>query len=260
MFKDSLPPEINEKSKIGFKLNGTPVTRWYLPLGVLCDELFGSEVPSPLVLTVHFEQPPQKEAPLVARQREVWVADEGALQGEVLMGFKESVVLQHGEIKPWWRLEMNSQKRLWSAIVECNLAECMEVVQKNNLDAKCEALKLIPIRVHLSGRVSESSAAEPRSPLLSPMRPVRVGPDGAVAATTVRCLLQDALPPVLANNGLAEDGKTLNPAAELVTGAEVLVQGLNIPLETPLTYLWLHARSLDNFVHLVVFLQPEGLL
>ena len=58
-------------------------------------------------------------------------------------------------------------------------------------------------------------------------------------ASTVRNFLELAMPPLLECEGL-----------------EILLQGLQVPLETPLYWLALHASYLDRFVHLVAHM-PE---
>ena len=57
-------------------------------------------------------------------------------------------------------------------------------------------------------------------------------------ASTVRDFLGLVMPPLL------KDG-------ELTEGVDILLQGLQVPLETPLFWLALHASYLDHFLHLV---------
>lgn len=57
-------------------------------------------------------------------------------------------------------------------------------------------------------------------------------------ANTVQDFLNLAMPPLLKDGQLAE-------------GVEILLQGLQVPLDTPLYWLSLHASYLDHFVHLV---------
>ena len=46
----------------------------------------------------------------------------------------------------------------------------------------------------------------------------------------------------------------------LVDGVQILLQGLELPLETPLFWLSLHASYLDHFVHLVARMPSDDAL
>ena len=65
-------------------------------------------------------------------------------------------------------------------------------------------------------------------------------------ASTVRDFLELAMPPLL------QDGRLLD-------GVQILLQGLELPLDTPLFWLSLHASYLDHFVHLVARMPDDAL-
>lgn len=237
-----LPPRFGEAYEIWFDINGVPL-KWHYPLGVLCDVLVGSDVPTPLDVTVHFKSTLDSQSALMPFRG---ISD---IQRAFMNSYRQAVYLQHQSARKWQSLRMEMQTKLWDAvsssanggayaetrgdydILEDSYAEVHQHVSCQNL----ASIKAIPVRLHIYAPPLPTAPQQPRHEVL--LHPVLVfdGRDGRLC--TLRGFLAEVMPPVLDNGVLRE-------------GVDVLTHGLRVPLDTPIYWLALHAAYLDQFVHL----------
>uniref|UniRef100_A0A7S2QCZ1 Autophagy protein 5 n=1 Tax=Zooxanthella nutricula TaxID=1333877 RepID=A0A7S2QCZ1_9DINO len=225
-FKAFVPPLIGQSYELWFDYAGVPL-RWHYPIGVLVDVLVGTEVPTPLDLTVHFRGGPAKEV--------LPFSGIGDLKNAVMSAIRQAVFLQHGSATPWSKLPMQQQQRLWDAIKTADLEGCC-AIRRSLLCESLSRCKGLPVRVHLGG------AAAKHTVLLHPA-PAFQSDDAGGALVSVGGFLSSVLPPLVDERA---------GHFSVVEGVEVIAHGIHIPLETPLYWIALHASYLDQFVHLVV--------
>ncbi|CAK9061837.1 unnamed protein product [Durusdinium trenchii] len=213
-FKKSISP-MGQPYELWFDYNDIAL-KWHFPVGVLCDVLVGLEVPVPWDLTFHYRGNSKNHGCLLPFSG---MAD---LQRSVMNAFKQAICLETGSTTLFMRLEKKEQMNLWNAILRSDLDTFSQVVQKLRCTNLSEC-KSMAIRLHL---------AAPWDDVLLHKAPA-LQENGT--ASTVRDFLRLTMPPLL------EGGDEV----------EILLQGLRVPLETPLFWLALHASYLDHFVHLV---------
>eukprot|EP00434_Breviolum_minutum_P006972 symbB.v1.2.006152.t1/scaffold360.1/size220131/6 len=229
-FKKSIS-RMGQPYELWFDYNNIAL-KWHFPVGVLCDSLVGMEVPVPWDLTVHFRGNSSLTKDLLPFSG---MAD---LQRSVMNAFKQATFLEIGSASRFMRLEKKEHITLWNAILRSDLDTFSQVKEKLMCTSLSEC-KSLAVRLHLwVSTVSTGSAPSSNSSncdvLLHKAPPLTE--DGK--ASTVRDFLGLVMPPLL------KDG-------ELTEGVDILLQGLQVPLETPLFWLALHASYLDHFLHLV---------
>lgn len=225
-FQSCLPPKLGQPNyEMWMDYNNVPL-KWQYPLGVLCDMLIGTHVPSPLDLAIHFRGCPTKEVmPFNG------IAD---LQRVLMNSFRQAVYFYHKSPAPFMRLQKAAQTQLWDSIARSSFGSDYTEVQRELLCKNLDTCSSLAIRIHLYG--------PPHEVVLHPAPALHAGG----SPRTVAHFLCEVLPPLFRELGDSCNTPTLRE------GVEVLTQGLTVPLETPLYWLALHAAFLDQFVHLVI--------
>ncbi|CAL1139719.1 unnamed protein product [Cladocopium goreaui] len=222
-FKKSIS-RMGQPYELWFDYNNIAL-KWHFPVGVLCDSVVGMEVPVPWDLTVHFRGNSSLTKDLLPFSG---MAD---LQRSVMNAFKQAIFLEIGSAARFMRLEKKEHMTLWNAILKSDLDTFSQVKEKLMCTNLVEC-KSVAVRLHLWS--ADSTHGSNCDVLLHRAPPL----DEDGTANTVQDFLNLAMPPLLKDGQLAE-------------GVEILLQGLQVPLDTPLYWLSLHASYLDHFVHLV---------
>mmetsp|Transcript_19314 Transcript_19314/g.46350 ORF Transcript_19314/g.46350 Transcript_19314/m.46350 type:complete len:291 (+) Transcript_19314:42-914(+) len=210
-----------------YEHDGQPL-RWHVPLGVLFDLHAGLEAEAelPWRLTVHFQGFPATTLLSTAN---------AAAEGWVLNALKESCFLRCGSALPAMSLSIAEQKKLTHALTTndfreyCAVAERISAAMAKSLGAS-GLPHSVPVRVFTSPVEWRQQPAAPRLP--------------SGGSTRLYDVLVSLLPSVF------ESSSSVAP--------RVIVQGVSVPLETPL--LWLHGACShpDGFLYVYVSCSPPS--
>lgn len=223
---------------------GTPL-RWHLPVGVLFDLLAGEEATAslPWAITVHFQSFPEEQLMQASAQE---------AEAILLHALKESCFLRCGSAMPAMSLSPASQQALVDALATDDLAAAhagyVPIMQHIASAVQMQlggrtAPRAVPIRLF-------TSVAKWRQQPLSP-----VAPSGAPA--TLRDALQQLLPattlaaPVDAT-AAAEGGNPKAGADSVDASWDAVVQGVRMPVDTPLQWLWSACAHPDGWLYVSV--------
>lgn len=209
--------------------------RWQIPIGVLFDLLVGEQDGSelPWQLTIHFHG--FSSATLMSSAG-------SAAESLVLNSLKESCYLMCGSSLPAMSLSVAEQKKLMISLSTNSYSQYAEVASR--ISAQMEAhlgesklFRAVPVRAFTSPTEWRQQPATPNLP--------------SGEATTVGDFLTNLLPTFFVRRGPNEASEDSSESAE----PRVIVQGVQIPLDTPL--LWLHSvcRHPDGFLYITCFSQ-----
>ena len=241
-FKPHGPPM---GSEIWFEANGEPL-RWQIPIGVLFDLLNAADaVTLPWRITVHLQAFPA-DAVLRSTRQEA--------ESVLLNALKESCVLRCGSAMPAMTLSPSSQQALGDALA----------APRSDLSAAragCAAIgELIEnaVRTQLAGQATDGdvgatppSRAVPLRVFTSatawrqqPLPPLQ--PDGQPS------LLRDALALLLPAHFDAAGSEASGGVGGGRSAPLVIVQGVVVPLNTPLQWLWESCHHPDGWLYVTV--------
>jgi len=223
------PPLSNE---MWVEHNGDPL-RWQLPAGVLFDILVGEEASEhlPWSLTVRFQGFP---ADTLLR------ASAEAAEGVLLNALKESCFLACGSSLPAMKLSSEAQQQLALAVTTSDYRSFAEVDKQlqrsiaSTLGGPDAPVKAVPLRV-CTGQATWRQLPVP--PLLPSGEP-------SLLAHALSRLLPDHF--AAPDNGAERCSSASSPAAQAATA---LVQGVPVPLDTPLAWLARGCRHPDGFLY-----------
>ena len=222
------PPIIGD-SQMWFE-HGGDALRWQLPIGVLYDLLVGDrgEELLPWELTVHFQQFPAgtllRSSPQDAEQL-------------LLNALKEACYLQCGSALPVMSLSPEVQRQLADALASGSYDTFVPVgehLRKGTLaqlgggEAKPRA---VPLRVCVGQTSWRQTAAAPLAASKEPSR------------------LRDALAQLMPDHFGASAGADASSSDEATPDERVLVQGVHVPLDTPLAWLAEACSHPDGFLY-----------
>ena len=241
-----------------FEHAGTPL-RWQLPIGVLYDLTCGEEAATrhdlPWRITVHFASFPVEQL-LRATVREA--------ESVLMHGLKEACFLRCGSATPANSLLPATQQALLAALSDTadpdvayagyqGVSEQIEEAVKSHVDKARHADRLgIPFRACVS-------TTEWRQ------QPMPSTNHSTGEPTTLRDALTLLLPTLFESGGeKSEDGEgggseggsgdaaSSSAAASPGTAPLVLVQGVRVPLSTPLSWLWSACSHPDGWLYACV--------
>jgi len=227
--------------------------RWQLPVGVLFDLMVGEDDGEalPWEVTVHFQRFPQ-EAVLRATGTEA--------EAVLLNALKESCWLRCGSAMPAMTLTPDKQSCLAAAIRDSDVGGFTEV--RELIDAGCAAQLEANSRAvrHVPVRVLTSPTSWRQAPMRPAPKPAAAAPAaapaegaGAAGAEPTPAILRHALHSLLPAHFAALDADADAAAAE----PRVLVQGVRVPLDTPLDWLWEACAHPDGWLYVGADLPPE---
>lgn len=203
--------------------------RWNIPIGVLYD-LFAAPDQNndmqssmimlnsalPWAIRVHFKNFPQDEL-LKCDSLDV-------VEAHLIMQIKEADVLKHKEhVMP--SFQKKDHNHLWRGMLEDRFDEFWIINRKLMEPDNADGFKYIPFRLYEKGDPSYTQK------LVKP-----VNEDNS------RSCLKDLVAQVISDGVEALDsGKK-----------QIWIQGIRVPLETPLQWLAVNMSHPDNFIHIVV--------
>jgi autophagy-related protein 5 len=217
--------------------------RWQIPIGALYDLLVGEEAEEaalPWQITVHFQSFPSGTLFRSTRREAEKV---------LLNSLKESCYLRCGSAMPANKLAPADQERLAVALATADAAAYSE--------------HYVPVERVLTAAIAQQlgrSADEPRavpvrvftSPTSWRQRPFApMAPGGAGVPTTLGDVLAQLLPDHFGD---------AQPSSSSLqdTPVRVLVQGVKVPLHTPLNWLALACAHPDGWLYVSVRLPRQG--
>jgi len=210
------PARIDE---MWFEFKGQPI-KWHYPIGVLFDLLTASQLELPWGLTVHFQSFPSDKLMRCSSQEVV--------KSHYMNVLKEATHLKLGDSNKVNNLPLSEQNDLWAGIVNLNFSQFWSI--NNKLQTEPLAMKYIPLRICIMGQPT----------IQEPVQDIEV--EGH--PRTLLSVLQELLPglfPVASGEG------------EVVTNNNlVLVQGIEPPLDTPISWLYQQFSHPDNFLYVVI--------
>jgi hypothetical protein len=142
------------------------------------------------------------------------------LQPRVMNCIREAVVLLRGTVNPVMKLPKAAQLSLWESLEQEDASTFFDAVQ--GLVGPLEQIQRVPVRLHW----------HPHGSLLAPVRPF----DSDGTPTTLEAYLT---------------------ALDLPIDAEVTWQGVLVPADTPIIWLFAHGMSPDLFVHLSLVVRND---
>ncbi|XP_074647344.1 autophagy protein 5-like [Tubulanus polymorphus] len=186
--------------------------RWHYPVGVLFD-LYGSGANLPWNITVHFKDFPEEEI-LHCQSRE-------AVESHFMSTVKEADALKHrGQVING--MQKKDHKQLWMGLQNSKFEQFWAINRKLMEKQSDEPFKHIPFRIYQVDK-----------PIIQRLYHTETE-DGT--RLTLSDLLQEMLPDTNFDNG----------------EFQVVIQGLNPPVNTPLHWLSEHFSYPDNFLHITL--------
>lgn len=220
-----LPSAPAMEDEMWFEHNSMPL-KWNLPIGVLFD-LHNLDETVPMEITVHFQLFPEKS---LLRCRNL-----ATVRAAFTNSFKECCYLQYGTVQAASSLSKGEHEELWNAVLKSDGAAHALLVAR--LDASFRGASdrsRLPVRIIMNG--FGDAVNYDRRVIQRPALPV----DADGAPQTLGGVLRTVLP------GVVFDG------ADLVPGVQVLIQGMCVPLLTPLAWLCNNCRHPDLFLYVCV--------
>jgi len=227
-FSASAPPMEDE---LWFDYNDVPL-RWTIPVGTLVDILLqSSKAELPINITVHFQSFPEKKLLRCKNQFTV--------RSHFLNAFKEALYLKYESSKLVQGLSQSELNQLWENLTSnkyddfCGIRN--KILKKAENETK-DKIKYLPVRLFASGFGSDETRFDCKC-IQQPVSPE--SSDGK--KHTLESLLKTIVP------GLAFDLETGKQ-----NEVEILIQGINPPLDTPLMWLCDNLCFADQFLYITL--------
>mmetsp|Transcript_5341 Transcript_5341/g.6835 ORF Transcript_5341/g.6835 Transcript_5341/m.6835 type:complete len:275 (-) Transcript_5341:70-894(-) len=199
--------------QIWFDFRGEPL-RWHIFIGVLFD-LYGGDNPIlPWPLTVHFQNFPSQ---ILLR------CESQVLKNHYFQSLKEACMLKHKTSSVNQNLSDVESNRLWISIEKNNFDDFWELNTKLN----CLPMENLPVRVCMKHK----------PPMLRPIPLTQEDGQEYSLLSLLQFLLPEKFP--VSPGGLAKYPK-------------VLIQGIFVPFDTPLSWLTINCCHPDNFLYVCV--------
>eukprot|EP00455_Lapot_gusevi_P011781 TRINITY_DN1549_c0_g3_i1.p1 TRINITY_DN1549_c0_g3~~TRINITY_DN1549_c0_g3_i1.p1 ORF type:complete len:350 (+),score=69.97 TRINITY_DN1549_c0_g3_i1:106-1050(+) len=247
-FFSSAPPVEDE---MWFEYDGFPL-KWNIPIGVLFD-LFGGRRHMPWPLTVHFQRFPEKK---LLRCR-----NQDAVKFHFVNSFKEAMFLRYGSAKAVTNLSRAEQSQLWDSVGANSYApywSVMEVIERENGSSYPQSL---PVRLLIQSQEIDQRFVQ--LPITAFIDNNESQPQTVLSALArlspplhryFLCQFAPSSSEPISLDSFESPSLEEEVGIEL-TGSEyleVLVQGLKIPLSTPLLWLASHLSHPDHFLYICV--------
>ncbi|XP_052807258.1 autophagy protein 5-like [Mya arenaria] len=191
--------------------------KWHYPIGVLYDMYGHLDSGLPWKLTMHFQEFPESEL-LHCPGRE-------AVESVFMSTVKEADALKHRS-SIINSMQKKDHKNMWMGVVNDRFDQFWPINKKLMENTDEESIKYIPFRIYQSETGFIQKLFRPFS---------EEGQEH-----TLDDLIKHVLP------DLDEDGNK-----------RVLIQGIEVPGETPILWLSEHLSYPDNFLHICVVNQPS---
>lgn len=247
--------EDGDDAEMWLEFRGSPL-KWNYPVGVLFD-LFGSPTELPWEVTVHFSGFPQGKV--------MRCPDDNTVKDYFMNTIKESDFLKHGSTKRVMTLSKLDQSSLWDAVRTMDFNLFWKANDQVFCDNQAQLVRFVPLRVYLPGRPFIQEPIAPLDPAtdaektvggaLGEILPALFGPRPADAAASDGSEASGSLSATTSADAQnAGSGRRVaSPRrAPTVSNPKVLIQGIEVALDLPLTWLSEQLSHADNFLHIVV--------
>lgn len=229
-----LPYTAEREDELWYSVDDVPLD-WRLPHGVLYD-MHHTIWTTPLHITVHFQRFPSH---LLTRCRTA-----GTLRSHVLNSLKQCLHLRYGSSKLATALSGAETQALWDAIHDTDERTYATMINRarnahGDDNQQYGTWKSLCVRLLFSGFQAEQAA-----PSGFLQRPIHDVDDSGQRQTTVRDFLLQWTPFIFYTNDKGE--------SELYDDLSAIVQGVVVPLDTPLKWLCQHMASADMFTYILV--------
>ena len=183
--------------------------KWNYPVGVLMDQLFGTDKALPIYLEVNFGRYPPELMKYEGLK---------SIRINYAYSLKESSALLMGSAKPIMDMTKEQEDELWLNGLHGNVLKYLENSPFVNYTDP-SVIRYLPVRF-----LSNNSTIWRTKPV----------------------------PALKEGNELWMLGDAIRMLPAEYQGDTVVIQGISIPLNTPLHYLWLTLRHPDNFLYVVI--------
>jgi len=225
-----LPSAPAVEDEMWFDYQDVPL-RWNIPIGALADILMqSSKAELPLPITVHFQAFPT--------QKILRCKNTHTVRSHFLNAFKEALFLKYGSSKLVQGISQADTSSLWEAIA-ANKYDDFSVVRNKMMkkgETEAKTVQSLPVRMYVSGFGSGESRFECKC-IQQPIKPEIDG-----KKQTLESLFKSVLP------GIVYDTES----GELSSEVEVLIHGINPPMDTPLAWLCENMCHPDQFLYISV--------
>ncbi|XP_059165801.1 autophagy protein 5-like [Physella acuta] len=210
--------EPDSHGEMWLEYDGQPL-KWHYPIGLLFD-LYGNQNELPWKLTVHFKNFPEEEL--------LHCLGKEAVESHFMSVVKEADALKHrGQAIN--SMQKKDHKALWTGLMNDKFDQFWSVNKKLMENSGEDAFKSVPFRIYQVDKI----------PIQKLFKPV----DDNGEFLTLNSLLKSALP------DLVESGE--------ISNYRVITQGIEPPLETPVSWMSEHLSYPDNFLHMILVSRTE---
>ncbi|ELP87001.1 hypothetical protein EIN_318600 [Entamoeba invadens IP1] len=220
--QDFLADVEQQPTALAFFINDQPI-KWCWPIGVIFDALHNGSLPMEITLGVNVND--VKFQPY---------ENEESIKNFHIQQLKESVYLRFKTIQPIRKLEVGLIPPLWEAHAQTKLEDYEKVY--NPLVITDEDWDCVPIHWYFGNGRRYTDAIL----TLTEGKLTTVG-DGVKIFFNEREIDQQQEKLVVLKDGKIEENKFV-----------VIIQGVTVPLDTPLLWLALNMSGSDMFLHIVV--------
>jgi len=232
-----LPSAIAMEDEMWFDYKDSPL-RWNIPIGALADILMqSSKAELPLLITVHFQSFPVNKL--------LRCKTNFTIRSHFLNAFKESCFLKYGSSKLVQSFTQAETNGLWDALTANKFDDFFttrnKIMKKGESEVKMsdenKTVQWLPVRIYVSGFGSGESRFDFKC-IQQPVPPETT--DGK--KQTLETLFKSIVPGLVYDM----DANTFNE------NVEILIQGINPPLNTELAWLCENMCHPDQFLYVSV--------